>query len=80
MSVIDIFLWRLLTVSLHVRSKCFCLSFAFYLEQISNINICHKVASKHPKVIGGGWQLIAKDVFDYGEVAEDGVVKNDGNY
>ena len=48
------------------------------LDQITKIKICHMVASKHPEVIEGRRQLIAMDIIDSEESAEDGSIDNDG--
>ena len=48
------------------------------LDQIPEIKICHMVASEHPEVIEGRRRLIATDVLDSEEAAEDGSIDNNG--
>ena len=48
------------------------------LDKIPKIKICCMVASEHPEVIEGMRQLIATDVLDSEEAAEDSSVDNDG--
>ena len=48
------------------------------LDQIPNTKICHMVASEHPEVIGGRRRLIATDVLDSEEAAEDGSIDDGG--
>ena len=50
----------------------------FPLDQTPKIKICHMVVSEHPEVIEGRRRLIATDVLDYEEVAEDGSIDNYG--
>ena len=55
----------------------FCLSFVFSLEEIPKIKICHMVAKEHPEVIEGRRRLIAVDVLDSEEAAEDASINHD---
>ena len=48
------------------------------LDQIPKIKICHMVASRHPEFIERRQRLIATDVLDSEEAAEDGSIDNDG--
>ena len=50
----------------------------FSLVQIPNIKICHMVAKEHPAVIEVRRRLIAVDVLESEEVAEDDSINNDG--
>ena len=72
-------LQRLLMVSLGGKNEII-LSLIFFipLDQIPKIKICHMVASEHPEVIEGRRRLIATDVPDSEESAEDGSIGNDG--
>ena len=60
-----------------LRKNMFCVSLVpTPLDQIKKIKICHMVASEHPEVIEGRRRLIATDVIDYGEEAEDCSIDN----
>ena len=48
------------------------------LDQIPKIKICHMVASEHPELIEGRRRLIATDVLESEEAADDGSIDNDG--
>ena len=48
------------------------------LGQTPKIKICHMVASEHPEVIEGRRSLIATNVIDSEEAAEDGSIDNYG--
>ena len=48
------------------------------LDQIPKMKICHMVASENPEVIEGRRRLIATDVLDSEEAAEDGFIDNNG--
>ena len=53
-----------------------CLSFVFYLDQITKIKIYHMIVIVHPKVIEGKEMVDFQKVFSLGEEADDGVVDN----
>ena len=67
----------LLLVSLHGQSKISCLLFIFSLEEIPKNKICYMVAKDHPEVIEGRQRLIAVDVLDSEEAAEDASIVHD---
>ena len=70
---------RLLMASLCEKKRNILSLISFVpLDQIPKIKICHMVTSEHPEVIEGRWRLIATDVLDSEEAAEDGSVDNDG--
>ena len=49
----------------------------FSLEEIPKIKICHMVAKDHPEVIEGRRRLIAVDVLESEEAAEDASIVHD---
>ena len=49
----------------------------FSLVKIPKIKICHMVAKDHPEVIEGRRRLIAVDVLDSEEAAEDASIVHD---
>ena len=49
----------------------------FSLDEIPNIKICHMVVKDHPEVIEGRLRLIAVDVLDPEEAAEDASIVHD---
>ena len=60
------------------KRKCSFSLYFFSLEEIPKINICHMVAREHPEVIEGRRRLIAVDVLDSEEAAEDTSIDHDG--
>ena len=56
------------------------LSFIRFLppDLIPKIKICHMVASENYEAIEGRWRLVATDVLDSEEAAEDGYIDNGG--
>ena len=59
------------------KTKCFVFRSFFLLDEIPKIKICHMVAKEHPGVIEGRRQLIAVDVPDSEEAAEDASIVHD---
>ena len=59
------------------QRKMSCLLFVFYLDKITKIKICHMVAKDHPEVIEGRRRLIAVDVLESEETAEDAYIVHD---
>ena len=53
------------------KKKCFVSRSFFSLDERPKINICHMVSKEHPEVIEGRQRLIAVDVLDSEEAAED---------
>ena len=49
----------------------------FSLDEIPKIKICHMVSKDNPEVIEGRTRLIAVDVLDYEEAAEDASIVHD---
>ena len=49
----------------------------FSLDKIPKIKICHMVAKDHPEVIEGRRRLIAVDVLDSDDTAEDASIVHD---
>ena len=64
-------------VSLNGQKKNSLICFVPF-DQIIKIKICHMVISEHLEVIEGRRRLIAMDVLDSEEEAEDGSIDNDG--
>ena len=64
-------------MSLHGQSKMSCLLFVFSLYKIPRIKICHMVAKDHPEIIDGRRRMIAVDVLDSEEAAEDASIVHD---
>ena len=54
-----------------------CLLFVFFPDKIPKIKICHMVAKENPEVIEGRRRLIAVDVLDSEEAAEDASIDHD---
>ena len=59
------------------KGKCFVSRSFFSLDEIPKIKICHMVANEHPKVIERRRRLIAVDVLDSEEAAEDASIVHD---
>ena len=59
------------------KTTCFVSRSFFSLEEIHKIKICHMVAKEHPEVIEGRRWLIAVDVLDSEEAAEDASIIHD---
>ena len=59
--------------------KCFVSRSFFSLDEISKIKICHMVAKELPEVIEGMQSLIAVDVLDYEDAAEDAFISHAGD-
>ena len=62
------------------RTKDFFVSRQFFsLGEIPKIKICHMVAKEHPEVIEGRRRLIAVDIIESEEAAEDASTDHDGD-
>ena len=59
------------------QKKCFVSHSFFSLDKIIKIKICHMVAKEHPEVVEGRRRLVAVDVLDSEEAAEDASIVHD---
>ena len=59
------------------KTKCFVSCSFFSLDEIPKIKICHMAAKEHPEIIEGRRRLIAVDVLDSEEEAEDASIVHD---
>ena len=60
------------------KVKCFVSCYFFSLDKIPKIKICHMVVKEHTEVIEGRRSLIAVDVIDSEEAAEDASFNHGG--